>query len=235
MLDNLAGRTGLPSRRLLEDLRVLCGLEVPKLAEITDVFRNLRDELTEDAVLEVASERARSLRTDPETLRTAVGVAFFLWTQWGRRGLTRKEILSDLESLDLGPEQMDNLRPLLDAMEEKLGSLQKHRAESHAFRTGTPRVDSVVCVVDARAIFASLNYQEDLGEEQPYYKLDRFVPVTILEIVSELNDRKTTQAYLMTEETLEQLCAILGRAKKRLGIVKRKLSMPDAPEEGSND
>jgi len=230
VLNNIAGEEGIASPELVRDLRLLCSLEKEVLAAIAEAFLSLPDEPAEEPVDQLLLARVRSLKGDPEKLGSAMRVAGFLWLQWGRRRLTREKVLSDLRDLGLTQEQIANVSPVLDAMECKIGILQRHRAERSALGTGTAHIDSAICVVDLRAVFESPDYHNDLGDDQPYHSLYHFVPVVILEIISELNEDKTTQAYLLTEKTLGQLCDILLRAKKRLEIVKNRV--PSAREGG---
>ena len=234
MLQNLAGPGGLPSPELINDVRTLCGLGEEELAVLKDVFIDLAEDPSEDEMSGTVLSRLHSLKTDPGALSASVRVALFLWQQWSRRGLTREQVSSDLGSLGVPPEQLANVSPLLDAMEQRLGVLEKQRSDSHTLGTGNPQIQSAVCAVDARAVFKSSSYEKELGEDQPYYQFDRFIPVAILEIVSELNDEKATHSYLMTEETLSQLSEILRRARTRLDAVKKELRVADTSEEATN-
>lgn len=235
MLENLAGTEGLPSPELIRDLRTLCGLGRRELAGIADAVASMPQEPTEEDIADAILPKLRTVKADPEKLTSAVRVALFLWSRWARYALTKQQIASDLQGLDITPEQLENVTPLLDAMQAKLGVLQRERADQQALGTGTPRIDSAACVVDARAVFKSSQYEKDAGDQQPYFDFERFVPIVILEIISELNDDKTTQAYLLNERTLEQLCDILERARKRLRLVQKRLSSSSEHEEAQND
>lgn len=234
MLDNLAGSEELASSELIRDLRTLCSLDSADLDAIGEVLTDLPEEFQENELRSAMSARLRSLRTDPEKLNTSAKVARFLWEQWARLRLSKDQIVSDLQSLDIPSQQLANMQPLLNAMEQALGSLQRRQAEFHAIGIGTPRIDSAACVVDARAVFQSLKYDRELEENQAYFELDHFLPIAILEIVSELNEDKATHSYVLTESTLDQLCDILARAKKRLKIVKRHLRVAEDEKEGNN-
>jgi len=231
MLQNLAGPGGLPSAELIGDLRTLCGLGQEELTVLKEVFIDLSEDPGEEEMSGAVLSKLHSLKTDPGALSTSVRVALFLWQQWARRGLTREQVSSDLASLDVPPEQLANVSGLLDAMEQRLGVLEEQRSDSHALGTGNPQIKSAICAVDARAVFKSSSYDKELGENQAYYQFDRFIPVAILEIVSELNDEKATHSYLMTEETLSQLSDILRRARMRLDTVKRELRIAETSEE----
>ena len=236
MLDNLTGTEGLPSPDLIRDLRALCSLGKEELAGIAEAFTSIPEEPTTESIREPMLAKLRSVKADPETLSSASRVLLeFLWPQWGRRHLTKGHVVSDLRGLNVSPDHLANVSPLLDAMERKLGGLQQEGAEHGALATGTPQIDSAACVIDARAVFKESRYEKDLGDTQPYYNFHHFVPVAILEIISQLNDDKATQAYLLTAKTLDQLCDILLRAKKRLEIVQRQLAAAQGDDEEPND
>lgn len=226
MLDNLAGTQGLPSPELIRDLRTLCSLTAQQLSGIADAFGEMPEELTREKLSDTLLARLHSLQGDPEKLTTAVKVALFVWERWSRRGLTKEQVAADLQSLDIGAQQMANVRPLLDVMEAGLGTVARQRAETHALSTGTPRIQSAICVVDARAVFASTAYEEDLTEDQPYFQVARLLPLAFLEIISELNEEETTHTFMLTEENLDELGNILTRAKKRLQVLKERLDVP---------
>jgi len=160
-----------------------------------------------------------------------VSVALFLLRRLSDRNITKEQVLSDLAGLQLSTAQLKGVEPLLSVIEKKRVPIAKQKMEAHALGTGTPRIDSAICVVDARAIFQASKHEKLKGDDQEYFRLDRFVPVAILEIVVELNDEKNTHAYLLTEHTLQQLCDILDRTKKRLQVVKKHL-VPQEDESG---
>jgi len=220
VLNNITGDDGIASPEFIRDLRVLCSLGEDTLKGVAETFGSLPDEPREEGIDDLLTAKARLLKGDPEKLAAALRAAGFLWRQWGRHRLTKEKVLSDFRDLNLTQEQVASVAPMLDAMGRKIGILQRHGAEQGALGTGTAQIDSAICVVDLRAVFESPDYHEDLGDEQPYHHLDHFVPVVVLEVVSELNGDKATQSYLLTEKTLGQLCDILLRAKKRLEIVR---------------
>jgi len=223
MLHNLSGSEGIPSPELVRDLRVLCQLGETLLAEMAEAFASLPDDITGDSLGESLLPRLPVSKAEPERLSTAFKAALFLWQQWARRELTRAQIIADLDSLGVSADELANVSPLLAAMESKLGAIRRRRAESLALGTGLPQIESVSCVVDARAVFKSPKHDEERGGDQPYFDFDHFVPIVILEIISELNDERTTQSYALTEKTLDQLRDILARADRRLEAVKAQL------------
>jgi hypothetical protein len=234
MLDNLSRSEGMPPPELIRDLRILCGLGADALAGVAEAFKSIPDELTEEAIADAIKEKVRGLKVDPETLTSATRVAVFVLERWERRELQKADIISDLRSIDIGQEQLSNMASLLDAMEQKIAILRHQRIESSTIAVGTPLIDSVLCVVDARAIFKSSKHREDGDDNQPYYQVDHFVPVAILEIVSKINSDKGTHAYLLTESTLNQLYDILGRARKRIVLVRSKFPASTRTSEGQN-
>ena len=231
MLDNLTATEGIPSTELIRDIRTLCGLEKEQLEVIAEAFRSLPEEQTDDSIREALLPRIRALPIDAEELSSSIKVTLFLWKRWGSLGLTKEQVIDDLRSLEVPPDQVTNVEPLLDALELKLGDLHRQRIEATALATGNPCIDSALAVVDIRAVFESNKYDEDQGDEQAYFALDRFLPIAILEIVSELNDVKSTQTYLLTEKTLQEFCDILDRTKKRLETLKAKLPSPNSKGE----
>ncbi|RJP32940.1 MAG: hypothetical protein C4547_12895 [Phycisphaerales bacterium] len=227
MLENIMGTKGLPSADLIRDLRTLCSLDPSEIASIADVIADLPEQLEAEDVSDEGLSRLALLKTDPEQLNRAVKAALFLLQRWSDRDFTKDQVLSDLAGLRLSSDQVGAVQPLLSAMEKKRAPIARQRAEAHALGTGTPRIDSALCVVDARAVFQSTRHDKLKGDDQQYFRLDRFVPIAILEIVAELNDEKTTQSYLLTEETLEQLCQVLDRARRRILVVKKHLDLPE--------
>jgi hypothetical protein len=220
MLDNLSGSEGIPSPEFVRDLRALCGLGKDDLAKIAGAFEAIPAEPTDESISNALRENTRDLQASPETIVSSLRVAVFLWKQWERRQLGKNDIEADLLSLETPQDQMANMGSLLDAMERKIDALRRERIEANAISIGTPLVDAAACSVDARAVFRSSRHEKDGGDEQPYFQIDRFVPVAILELVSRINDEKDTQAYLLTESTLDQLSDILARAKTRMRLVK---------------
>jgi hypothetical protein len=223
MLENLTGEEGFPSPELIRDLRILLSLDAAELDAVARVFRNLPEEVTNEGLSKVLHEQFRTAGSDPEKVSTSLRVILYVFKAWEQRRLTKEQVASDFASLGLSAEVSKKVQPLLDAMAEKIGGFRRDRLEERALATGTPSIDSALCVVDARAVFRASRYDDSLGDDQPFLQVDHFIPVAILEIVSELNDDKRTQAYLLTEETLGQLIEILSRAKKRLGTVKAKI------------
>ena len=220
MLENLIGKRGFPSPELIRDLRTLFSLEPAELEAIARVFTSLPNEITTETMSKVMHDQFRDSKTDPEKLSTSLRVVLFVFQNWEHLRLTKAQVASDLTGLGIDSK---NAQILLDAMEEKIASFSRDQREGRALATGTPSIESALCVVDGRAVFRASKFDESLGDDQPYLQLDRFVTIVILEIVSELNDEKRTQSYLLTEETLDQLSEILTRAKKRLNSVKAAL------------
>ena len=220
MIVNLTATGSFPSPELIRDLRTLFSLEPGELETIAQVFRSLQNEISPHAMFSVVHDRFRNLKTDPEKLITSFRVASFVFENWERLRLTKEQVASDLVGLGIDPKKA---QILLNAMEEKISSVGPIRREERTLATGTPSIESVTCVVDARAVFRGSKFDESLGKDQPYMQLEHFVPIATLEVVSELNDEKQTQSYLLTEDTLDQLTKILGRAKERLNIVKMAL------------
>ncbi len=233
MLKNLIASEDIPSPQLISDMRTLCSLSAEELRGIAEAFESIPDTESQGSFREALFSKIRPLEIDSEKLSSSIGVTLFLWDQWGSLGLTKEQVLADFKSLNLSKDQLTNLKPLLDALQLKLGALLRRRAEAGVLDTGTPQIDSAHTVIDARAIFKSSTYDEDRGEKQAYFEFDRFIPIAILEIVSELNDDKSTQAYLLTESTLEQLCGILDRTRKRLKILNAQLPTPS--DQGGDD
>lgn len=224
MFANLVGPDALPSPNLLDDLRTLCASTESDLNTLAAVFANLPDEVTEDSANEALMSTIRSITAEPEKSLSLANVVRFIWDQWASLRLTKSAIVADLKSSTVTEEQLQNLSPLLDAIESKISIRQKHQAHASALKTGAPTINAAFCVVDARAIFTSSDHDDNLGDEQPYFEFDHFLPIATLEVVSEWNDRRSTHSYLLSEIKLNQLCDILGRAKKRLEIIKAKTS-----------
>ncbi len=226
MIDNLLGPDAIPKEALITDLRALSNLSGCDLGHLADGIAAIPDESAGEAAGKNLSRALRSLETDPLVAERALRVALYVHRQWARRKLTRAQIIEDVRSLGIGDEQVANLSPLLDAMEGKLDAVRRRTGERHVLATGTPRIESATCVCDARAVFASQTYEQDQGDSQDYFVLDHFVPIVLLEIVAELNDEETTHSFLLTEEEIEQLCDVLGRARKRMATL--SVALPQA-------
>jgi len=226
MLDNIAGKDGLPSSELIRDLRTLCRMESDQLEAFADAFENLPKDLSEQPIASVFSKNLYKLEADPEQISTGARVVLYLWDRWSAERLSKDQILSDLQSLDIDESALKHVMPLLNAMQKRVQDLQRLRVETGALATGTPTIDSATYVVDGRVVFQSGKYKDELNDKQEYYQIDHFVPIATLEIVSEINEEKTTHSYLLTESTLNQLKDILDRASKRLAVVKERLCPP---------
>ncbi len=236
MLDNLLGADAAPTRALIDDLRVLCDLSPSDLERIGQSVAAAPDEGFDiGALREHIARNLRSLRATPEKLSSVLSVAEFILRQWGKLALDRKRVVDDIRSTGATEEQLEHLKPVLDAIECKIEAFLRTHIERSALKTGTPSISSAVCVCDARAVFRNLKYHKDQGDTQPYFSIDRFVPVVVLELVSELNDKEKTQSFLLTESTLAELCDILSRAQKRLSSVSKAVGVIDHRPEAPND
>ncbi len=224
MLEHLTGSEGLPSPEFIGDLRTLCGLDEGEIRAMAGAFAQVRDELSVEDLSQELLKAFRGFRADPQQLATAAKVAVFLWDRWSQRNLTKEDVVQDLKSIDVGSDALRRISPLLDALEGSVQTLKRKRIESAALHTATPRIHSASYVVDGRAIFGSSEFEEDKDDSQEYLQVDRFVPVVLLELVSELNNVKSTQGYILTEKELGQLIDILSRARKRLVNVKASLA-----------
>jgi hypothetical protein len=231
MLENLSADEGLPSQKLIQDLRTLCGLAGKDLSQLASAFDSLPEDASEEDATDALLEKLRGITGEPERLGAAANVAIYVWGRWAARRLTKAQIISDLKGIVVDEDQRAAVGPLLDAMERKIESLRRHMVLGLALGTGTPRIKSATCVVDARAIFKSQTHDKELGHTQPYFDFDRMVPVVILEMVSELNGEKATHSFLMTEKQLAQMSEVLDRAGQRLKIVKKQLGL--SADEGS--
>lgn len=223
MLDHLVGTEGLPSSDLIRDLRALFSLEDEQVKQFAAAFASVPEEQSEKSFSELLLESLKLLECEPEKLSSIVGVARFLWERWAQLRLRKDQVEADLKSIGITDAQLVSLAPLLDIMGKRITVIQRRRAEASALGTGTPQIDSAVCAIDGRAVFESARHEESAGDEQPYFALERFVPIVILEIVSKLNGEQDTQSYLLTERTLSELIDILDRAKRRLEVVKKRL------------
>jgi hypothetical protein len=226
MLENLWPTSqGLLPSGLVTDLRTLCSLGKEELSTIASAFDSLLDGASEQDVESAVAERVRDMKTDPGKLSSAVDVAVFVWSRWARFCLTKPQVVADLSSIGTTGSELENVSPLLDAMERKIESLRRQQAIRFTLSSGTPSLKSTICVIDARAVFRGLRHDKSLGEDQEYFDFDRFVPVVILEIVSELNKEETTHSFVLTKKQLNQMSEILTRAKRRLEITEKQLGI----------
>ena len=220
VLPNIAGAEGVPSPKLVSDLRKLMGLPREQLEGLAAVYGAITTEkLEEDDFDTVLLQEARSVELDLEELLLCLRVSAFVMKRWAAQDLTKEQILQDIRSLGVPEEQQRNVELLIDAIAEKVPLLRAEGAAGIVLGTGTPRVDSAACVIDARAVFKSARYDPHEEVSQPYFVIDRFVPVAVLELVGQLNDEKTNHSFLLTERTLRQLHDILARALKRMRAV----------------
>jgi len=226
MLENIVGPEGVAPEELDRDIRILCALSSKDLRDMAKVFAQFTGSLVSDEnkVLKSIEKNVKSFQKDRSLLNSALPAAGFILRRWAERDLTRAQIVDDLVGLEISEEQKANLEPLLDVMEENIQSIRNELLESHAMNLGIPRIKTATCACDARAVFRSNRYDEAKDDEQAYFVLSRFVPVAILEIVSELNEQKTTHGFLLNEEQLEELINILQRARKRIERVKARLA-----------
>jgi len=226
MLENLSGKDGVPSSELVRDIRTLCSMEQKQLQSLAGAFENLPEDLSNQSVAEVFSKNLHLLKADPEQVSTSANVALYIWNRWSSKRLSKDQIVSDLQGLDINESALKNVMPLLNAMQKRVQDLRKLRIEHGVLATGTPTIDSAMCVIDGRAVFQSGKHEDELTDNQEYFQIDHFVPIATLEIISELNDEKVTHSYLLTEDKLDQLKDILDRAYKRLINVKEHLCPP---------
>ena len=230
MLENLSGKDGVPPPELIRDLRTLCSMESKQIQALADAFENLPKALSKQSVAEVFSKNLHLLKADPERVSSSAKVALYLWDRWSAERLSKDQIISDLQSLDIDEPALKNVMPLLNAMQKRVQDLRKLKIETTVLATGTPTIDSAMCVIDGRVVFQSGKHEDELTDSQEYYQIDHFVPIATLEIISELNDEKATHSYLLTEAKLNQLKDILDRASKRLAAVKERLCPPQQKE-----
>jgi hypothetical protein len=223
MLENLVAGEGVPSQTLIKDLQTLCALSAQDLAEFTIVFAGLPEDASREDATDALLKRLERIIPDTDKLKTAISVAVFVWTRWATRRLTKAQVICDLEGIGVAESQRVAATPLLDAMEGKIESLRRQMSLGFVLGTGTPKIKSAICVVDARAVFDSQEHDETLGLAQPYFNLDRLVPIVVLEMISELNGEKATHAFLMTETGLTEVREVLDRARQRLDIVKKQI------------
>lgn len=225
MLDNLTGSSGVPSEELINDIKSLCRLSPKDLREIAKVFAQFGKSFfsKQSEALKIMEKNVTAFHKDRKLLTVVLPASGFILHKWAQRDLTREQVVDDLVGIGISDEEKAKLEPLLDSMEKNVGSIRDKLLESHAESLGLPRVESVTCACDARAVFRSNSYEEDQGDEQPYFVLNRFIPVAILEIVTLLNEEKTTHSFLLDEEELEDLCNVLQRARKRIERVKAGL------------
>jgi len=233
MLEHLTGNEGLASPELIADLRTLCRLDQSEILAMAGAFAQVRDELSVEDLPQELLKAFRGSRTDPQQLATAAKIAVFLLDRWGQRNLIKENVVQDLQSINVGADAIRRISPLLDALEGSVQALKRKRIESAALHTATPRIHSATYVVDGRAIFGSSDFEEDKGDTQKYLRVDRFVPVVLLEVVSELNNVKSTQGYILTERELGQLIDILLRARK--GLLNVKASLAHSPGKASDE
>jgi hypothetical protein len=226
MLENLVGKDGLPSPDFVRDLRRLCRMEADQLQVFADTFENLAEDLSDQSIAADIVKNLRVFKVDPEQIASSIRVALYLWDRWNLRRLSKDQIIADLQSLAINESALKNAKPLLNAMEKRLRDFRKFRIQDTVLATGTPKVDSAMCVIDGRTVFQSGKHEDKLNDSQEYYQIDHFVPIAILEIISELNGEKTTHTYILTESTLDNLKDILDRAGKRLAVVKERLCPP---------
>jgi len=219
MLDNIVAPDEVATAALVKDLRTLCGLPKEQLAKITEVFAGLSAGLAEVGAATLASA-LRPLRIEPDVLQSVMGAANYLWDRWARGRLTKDQILTDLQSLDIGDDQLRNVTPLIDVMHGKLDRIRRIQAERGALSIGTPLITGISYALDARIIFKDRKFHEDAGDAQLYYDVDFLLPIMLLEIEAKLNDERHTTSYILDEKGLDELSNILSRARKRLKIVK---------------
>lgn len=219
MLDNITGPGRIASAALIKDLKALCRLGNEPLSRIAEAFQNITLELGDSDTQQLASA-LKSLRVDPGVLQPSLNAARYVWTRWARQNLTKDQVLSDFRSLELKEEELKNVIPLLNVMESRVGAVRHKNQESTALNTGAPLIRTCSYAIDARTIFRGSEFQEKLGDRQPFYEVDFFMPVLILEIVSELNNEKETNSFILDEKELDDMITILSRAKKQLKVVK---------------
>jgi hypothetical protein len=230
MLENLAGKEGVPSLALVRDLRTLCRMKADQLQVFANAFEKLPEDLSTESIKKILYKVLTLLEGDPELLVSSAQVALFLWDKWSSRRLSKEQIVSDLKGLDIDESAMKNVMPLLDAMQKRIQDLRKFKIESSVLSTGTPKIDTATCVIDGRAVFKSAKYEDELNDNKEYYQIDHFVPIATLEIISKLNDEETTHSFLLNETDLDDLKDILDRASKRLAVVKESLITPKQKE-----
>jgi len=225
MLDNLVGPDGIASKELVNHVRKLCELTREDLSSMANVFAELKESVLseEGKFLQSVEKNVKAFQKDRNLLPHIPGVSTFIFKQWAQRNLTRKQILDDLAGIGISEQQKAKLELLLTAMEENIDAARRELLEYTAIRIGIPKIKNVLCSCDARAVFRDFKYQEEEGDEQPYFVLDHFIPVAILEIVSRLNEEEINHTFLLDEENLNDLCNILQRARKRLEQVKAAL------------
>ena len=223
MLDNISGPDAIASTALIEDLKALCSLPKEELSTLAKTFATLSGVLTEADGIKLMSA-LKPLRVDPEMLQPGLNAAKYVWETWASAGLSKDQVLADFRSLGLSDEQLQNVIPLINAMEGKLGTIRRRQGEKLALGIGTPLITNCAFVVDARTIFKNRKFHEDAGDSQPYYEVDFLLPIVILEIMSELNNKKDTASFVLEERELDDMINILSRAKKRLKIVKNQIA-----------
>lgn len=218
MLESLVGPDGVASEELISDVKALCSLGVEDLSEMAKVFAEFGESVISDQTdaLRRIESNVKAFQKDRKLLKSALPASGFILHRWASRNLTRKQIVDDLAGIGISEQQKANIALLLDAMEQHVGSIRSSLLEQHALSLGVARIKSATYACDMRAVFETNKYEEVQGDNQPYFVLKRFVPVAVLEILSELNEKTTTHSFLLDEKQLKDLLNILERARKRM-------------------
>ena len=227
MLENLIGPDGVPSEELVNDIRDLCGLGADDLSAMAKVFAEFGESIVSNQAdaLKSIEKNVKAFQKNRKLLESALPASGFILHRWARHNLTRKQILDDLVGIGISDEQRKNISPLLDAMEGNIGSIRDRLLKSNAMNIGVPSIKSATYACDMRALFETNKYEEAQDDNQAYFVLNHFVPIVILEIVSELNEKTTNHSFVLDDKKLEELQNILQRARKRMEKVKMSLGM----------
>ncbi len=225
MLENLLGPDRVASEELVSDMRTLCRLGGDDLRGLAKVFAELGASILSEETEAIRSieKNVKAFQKDRKLLNSALPASGFVLRRWAQRNLIREQVVDDLVGIGISEEESANIAPLLDAMEQSVESLRDHLLENHAMSLGVPRIRSATCACDARAVFRTNRYEKSRDDSQPYFVLNGFVAVAILEMVAELNEEETTHAFLLDDEQLKDMEKVLQRARKRMKRVKDAL------------
>ncbi len=226
MLDNLIGNEDIPKPALIEDIKRLGALEKKHLNSIGNAIQSLSEIKIEGSIIDSIVPELKNTSLDNKELEQLIGVTFLLWQKWALHDLTRKQVDDDIKGLGLPQENFKNLIALFDVLESKLYLMHEQLseyAEYSALHTGTPIIETVHTAIDVRAVFKYSGQHVSRSNKQPSLEIDYFVPVVIMEFVSELNNEKSTHSYLLTESTIEELSDILSGVQKQLQVIKSQL------------
>jgi len=210
----------LPAKELLEDFRKLLKLEATALEKAHDIVE-IRSKTLGQNPKDVRKEVKEALRTwkgDRDVLDDVVRLTQYVLRRTTDRSVSTQQALEEIAGLlepdSVPPEVFEYFRSL----EESASRIWVRERERFTNSVAAPAFLGASYSCQLRPAFGS-DYDEELGEEQSYFRVCRWAPSVALEIVPELNGEKTTSSILLSVDELQTLSDILGRALKRMARV----------------